>query len=209
MKKTLILIAMLAVAFSASAQDKKDQDPKERFFKAKVKEMVYHLDITDEQKPEFVKVYKAYTEAIREVSGQNKPGRPMPPKDGFKKGEKPQADAPKPKHERKQMTTEEAVKNVKDRLERQTKAAAENAERQAKANKVKLQYVDEFAKVLTPEQLNRFFMVEQQINQKLRNRQPGPGMKGFNGRPGMNGQRPNGPRPDGPRPGDNRPAETE
>ena len=133
----------------------------------------------------------------------------MPPKDGFKKGEKPQADAPKPKHERKQMTTEEAVKNVKDRLERQTKAAAENAERQAKANKVKLQYVDEFAKVLTPEQLNRFFMVEQQINQKLRNRQPGPGMKGFNGRPGMNGQRPNGPRPDGPRPGDNRPAETE
>lgn len=205
MKKSLILIAMLLAAFSVAAQDKKDQDPKERFFQRQVKEMVYHLDITDEQKPEFVKVYKAYTEAIREVPPQQRPNRPSPQKDSFKKGKKPRPGQGE-KPERKQLTKEEAAKAVKDRLERQTKFQTENAARQAKINEVKVKYVDKFAEVLTPEQLNRFFMVEQQIQQKMR-------QKGFNGRPGMKGQRPNGPRPgnhpQGPRPNGDRPVETE
>ena len=58
MKKSLFFIAMMLVAFTAYAQDKKDQDPKEKFFQARVKEMVFRLKITDEQKPEFEKVYK-------------------------------------------------------------------------------------------------------------------------------------------------------
>lgn len=186
MKKSLILIAMLLVAFSAAAQDKKDQDPKERFFKAKVKEMVYHLDITDEQKPEFVKVYRAYTD---EVSQLMRDGRQMPPKDQARKGEKPRHEKGE-KPERKQLTKEEAAKAVKDRLEKQTKFQTENAARQAKINEVKIKYVDQFAEVLTPGQLNRFFVVEQQIQQKMRKRQPAPGRQGFNGRPGMNGPRP-------------------
>ena len=67
MKKSLIFIAMLLVSFTMAAQDGKKEDMKEKFFQAKVKEMVYRLDITDEQKPEFVKVYRAYTDAMREA----------------------------------------------------------------------------------------------------------------------------------------------
>ncbi len=185
MKRSLIFIAMMLVAFTAYAQDKKDQDPKEKFFQARVKEMVYRLNITDEQKPEFVNVYRAYSEAMREAMG------PMPKRDGMKKGEKPQAKADKAKPERKKITKEEAVKMEKAKVERQMKA-----------QEVKLQYIDEFAKVLEPEQLVRFFNVEQQIQQKLHSRQQGrPGMKG--GRP--NGQRPGKgqrPAPRGPRPAD-------
>lgn len=184
MKRSLIFIAMMLVAFTAYAQDKKDQDPKEKFFQARVKEMVYRLNITDEQKPEFVKVYKAYSDAMREAMG------PMPKRDGMKKGEKPQAEADKAKPERKKITKEEAVKMEKAKVERQMKA-----------QEVKLQYIDEFAKVLEPEQLVRFFNVEQQIQQKLHSRQQGhgKGMRPGNGpRPGK-GQRP---APRGPRPAD-------
>ena len=181
MKRSLILIAMVLVAFTAYAQDKKDQNPKERFFQARVKEMVYRLNITDEQKPEFVKVYRAYSEAMREAMG------PMPKRDGMKKGERPKADASQAKPERKKITKEEAVKMEKAKVERQMKA-----------QEVKLQYIDEFAKVLEPEQLVRFSGVEQQIQQKLRTRQQG------KGRPGMQGGRPNGQRhgnrPQRPRP---------
>ena len=90
MKKSLFFIAMLLVSFTMAAQDKGNREEmKEKFFQAKVKEMVYRLDITDEQKPEFVKVYKAYTEDMREAFGEGMPNRPMPPKGGMKKGEKP------------------------------------------------------------------------------------------------------------------------
>ena len=181
MKRSLILIAMMLVAFTAYAQDKKDQDPKERFFQARVKEMVYRLNITDEQKPEFVKVYKAYSDAMREAMG------PMPKRDGMKKSERPKADASQAKPERKKITKEEAVKMEKAKVERQMNA-----------QEVKLKYIDEFAKVLEPEQLVRFSGVEQQIQQKLRTRQQG------KGRPGMQGGRPNGQRqgnrPQRPRP---------
>ena len=96
---------------------------------------------------------------------------------------------------------EEAVKLEKGKVERQQKAQA-----------VKLQYIDEFAKVLKPEQLVRFFGVEQQIQQKLNSRQQGR-------KPGVNGQRARGNRPQRPQgnrmqgnrqPGtDNEPAETD
>ena len=145
---------MMLVAFTAYAQDKKDQDPKEKFFQARVKEMVYRLNITDEQKPEFVKIYRAYSEAMREAMGT------MPKRDGMKKGERPKADASQAKPERKKITKEEAVKMEKAKVERQMKA-----------QEVKLQYIDEFAKVL----------------EKLHSRQQG--------RPGMKGGRPNGQRP--------------
>lgn len=174
MKKSFILIAMLLVAFTAAAQDKKDQDPKERFFQARVKEMVYRLNITDEQKPEFVKVYRAYSAAMHEAVGQK------PKREGVQKGENQQKEGNQAKPERRKITMEEAVKLEKGKVERQQKAQA-----------VKLQYIDEFAKVLKPEQLVRFFGVEQQIQQKLNSRQQGR-------KPGMNGQRARGNRPQRP-----------
>ena len=195
MKKSFILIAMLLVAFTAAAQEKKDQDPKERFFQARVKEMVYRLNITDEQKPEFVKVYRAYSAAMHEAIGQK------PKREGMQRGENRQKEGNQAKPERRKITMEEAVKLEKGKVERQQKAQA-----------VKLQYIDEFAKVLKPEQLVRFFGVEQQIQQKLNSRQQGR-------KPGMNGQRARGNRPQRPQGNrmqgnrqlgtDNEPAETE
>ena len=193
MKKSLIFIAMLLVSFTMAAQDNGNREEmKEKFFQAKVKEMVYRLDITDEQKPEFVKVYRAYTDAIKEAYGEGRPSRPMPPKGGMKKGEKPQADQAEAKPERKQLTTEEVVKIEKEKIERQQRVQA-----------VKLQYIYEFAKVLDAKQLSRFFNVEAQIQNKLRAKQQGArhgkGMRPGNGpRPGK-GQRP---APRGPRPAD-------
>ena len=192
MKKSLIFIAMLLVSFTMAAQDGKKEDMKEKFFQAKVKEMGYRLDITDEQKPEFVKVYRAYTDAMREAFGEGRPNRPMPPKGEVKKGEKPQANQAEAKPERKQLTTEEVVKMEKEKAERQQRVQA-----------VKLQYIDEFAKVLDAKQLSRFFNVEAQIQNKLRTKQQGArngkGMRPGNGpRPGK-GQRP---APRGPRPAD-------
>lgn len=193
MKKSLIFIAMLLVSFTMVAQDKGNREEmKEKFFQTKVKEMVYRLDITDEQKPEFVKVYRAYTDAMREAYGEGKPNRPMPPKGGMKKGEKPQADQAGVKSERKQLTTEEVVKMEKEKVERQQRIQA-----------VKLQYIDKFAKVLDAKQLSRFFNVEAQIQNKLRAKQHG-ARNGKGMRPGK-GHRPGkGPRPapGGPRPAD-------
>lgn len=195
MKKSFILIAMLLVAFTAAAQEKKDQDPKERFFQARVKEMVYRLNITDEQKPEFIKVYRAYSAAMHEAVGQK------PKREGVQKGENQQKEGNQAKPERRKITMEEAVKLEKGKVERQQKAQA-----------VKLQYIDEFAKVLKPEQLVRFFGVEQQIQQKLNSRQQGR-------KPGVNGQRARGNRPQRPQGNriqrnrqlgtDNEPAETD
>ena len=195
MKKSFILIAMLLVAFTAAAQEKKDQDPKERFFQARVKEMVYRLNITDEQKPEFVKVYRAYSAAMHEAVGQK------PKREGVQKGENQQKEGNQAKPERRKITMEEAVKLEKGKVERQQKAQA-----------VKLQYIDEFAKVLKPEQLVRFFGVEQQIQQKLNSRQQGK-------KPGVNGQIARGNRPQRPQGNrmqgnhqlgtDNEPAETD
>ena len=185
MKKSLILIAVLIVAFSASAQEKKEGNPQERFFQAKVREMVYRLNITDEQKPEFVKVYRAYTDEMRQAYGEGRPQRPAP-KNDIKKGEKPEKTAAKPdgnekaKPERKKLTKEEVVKIEKEKVERQQRVQA-----------VKAKYIDELAAVLDANQLARFFKVEQQIQQKLRSRQQG------RGKPGMKGNRPQGQRSNG------------
>ena len=177
MKKSLFFIAMMLVAFTAYAQDKKDQDPKEKFFQARVKEMVFRLKITDEQKPEFEKVYKAYTEAVRQAVGaQERPVRKPGDRTQKDKNQKSSADQARP--ERKKLTKEEAIKIEKSKIERQQKL-----------QEVKLQYIDEFAKVLEADQLVRLYSVENQIQQKLHSRQQGRGGQG------MRGGRPNGPRP--------------
>ena len=191
MKKSLFFIAMMLVAFTAYAQDKKDQDPKEKFFQARVKEMVFRLKITDEQKPEFEKVYKAYTEAVRQAVGaqerpvqrregvaQSPEGQSRKPGDRTQKDKNQKSSADQARPERKKLTKEEAVKLEKGKIERQQKL-----------QEVKLQYIDEFAKVLETDQLVRLYAVENQIQQKLHSRQQGRGGQG------MKGGRPNGPRP--------------
>ena len=87
----------------------------------------------------------------------------------------------KERPDKKPETAEAAAAAVKSRLENQNKA-----------QDIRIKYVDEFAKVLTPEQLLRFYEVEAQIQHKLMDRKNGPkdgdrGPKGNGRTPGHPG----------------------
>lgn len=81
----------------------------------------------------------------------------------------------------KAETSEEAAARTKEHIERQQRAQA-----------VRLKYVDEFAKVLSPSQLNRLFEVENQIQRKLMSYKKGgqkpEGRPGQSGKPGQSGR---------------------
>ena len=131
MKKIALTLLLMLPAFLAGAQDKKEEINQD-FFDAKLREYVYELNITDQQKPAFIEVLKRYDDEMHATMG--KPEKPS---------EKP-------------ATSEDAAKRIKARLENQQKALA-----------VRVKYVDEFAKVLNPDQLGRLFEVEGKIQKKL------------------------------------------
>ncbi|MBR5102867.1 MAG: cell envelope integrity protein TolA, partial [Muribaculaceae bacterium] len=134
MKKILINILLVLVAITAMGQTHKADTLNQRVFDAKVREMVYRLNISDEQKPKFIEIYRRYSTDMIAAWGEHKrPSRPT--------------------------TTEEAVDLQKRRLERQQRA-----------QNIRMRYVDEFATVLNATQLNRFYDVENKIQQKLKER---------------------------------------
>ena len=141
MKQMMISALLLFVAMTAGAQGSKQEAINEKFFDAKVSELVYRLDMTDEQKTKFTPIYRRYCEEMRATWGTMQ--RPQ-------KGQKPQTD-------------EEKLARTKQKMERQQKAQS-----------VRLKYVDEFAKVLTAQQVNRFFEVESKIQKKLMDRRKHP-----------------------------------
>lgn len=98
MKKILATMLLMLTVLSATAQDNKDQVLNEKYFNAKVSELVYRLDMTDEQKTKFVPIYRRYCEEMRTVMGHRK------------------------KH--KQMTDAERLALTKQRMERQQQAQA-------------------------------------------------------------------------------------
>lgn len=179
MKHYLMLpILLIAAAFSAQAQEKTEVN--EKFFEAQIREYVYQLELSDEQKAAFIPVFKRYSEALKATF--TKPAAPAAEK---AVGEKPA------KGERPHLTKEQAAARLKARIERQQKAQA-----------VRLQFVDEFAEVLEPRQLMRIFEVEKDIQHKVKARQGGPqgGHGGqFHGGPngGNRGQNGGGYRPGG------------
>ena len=61
--------------------------------------------------------------------------------------------------QRLEMTDEQKLQLTKHRMERQQQAQA-----------IRLKYIDEFATVLTAQQVSRFYEVEGQIQRKLMNR---------------------------------------
>ena len=65
----------------------------------------------------------------------------------------------KQKCEHKQLTEEEKLARTKKRMECQQQAQA-----------LRLKYLDEFATVLSAEQVNKFFQVEHNIQKKLKDR---------------------------------------
>ena len=137
MKRFLISLLIGLSALTAFGQEKSDA-VNQRYFEAKIRELVYHLNLTDAQKEAFIPIYRRYNDEMRAVVGERK----MP--------------------ESRPGTSEEAAAVAKARIERQQQAQS-----------IRMKYVDEFATVLEPDQLNRLYEVEGQIQRKLMNRQNG------------------------------------
>ena len=137
MKRFLISLLIGLSALTAFGQDKSEA-VNQRYFEAKIRELVYHLNLTDGQKEAFIPIYRRYNDEMRAVVGERK------------------------KPESRPGTSEEAAAVAKARIERQQQAQS-----------IRMKYVDEFATVLEPDQLNRLYEVEGQIQRKLMNRQNG------------------------------------
>ena len=146
MKRFLISLLIGLSALTAFGQEKSDA-VNQRYFEAKIRELVYHLNLTDGQKEAFIPIYRRYNDEMRAVVGERK----MP--------------------ESRPGTSEEAAAVAKARIERQQQAQS-----------IRMKYVDEFATVLEPDQLNRLYEVESQIQRKLMSRKngdrPGRGPRG-------------------------------
>lgn len=73
MKKAILLFATMAatVALNTVAktdkQDSDEQQTRQKFLEAKVEHMTKKLQLSDEQKTQFVPLYKEYNQAMREV----------------------------------------------------------------------------------------------------------------------------------------------
>ncbi len=138
MKQMIITMLCVLSAMTATAQEQKSNEINQKYFDAKVSELVYRLDITDEQKAKFVPIYRKYNEEMRNVMG---------PRINQKSGE------------RKKPTEEEKLARTKKRMERQQQAQA-----------IRLKYLDEFSTVLSAQQVNKFYEVENKIQKKLLDR---------------------------------------
>ena len=163
MKRIVFTLGIAMMAIAAYGQDNNEKPVNDRFLDAKIREYVYQLELSDEQKAQFVPIYKRYSEEMH--SNMQRHGK------NAKSGEK-------------ELTSEDAVKIVKGRIERQQKAQA-----------VRLKYVDEFATVLEPKQLLKLFEIENGIQQKVMMRKGGQHQGGqYQGgqRPQWGGQRPDG-----------------
>lgn len=148
MKQMILSALLLLVSLSSAAQNAKNDSIQEKFFKAKVRELVYRLDITDAQKPQFVAVYRRYNDEMRAAWGT-----PRPPK--------------------KKETTQEADKKKQDKPRTSTDVAnaqKRKIERLQRAQNVQMKYLDELAKVLDAKQLSKFYEVEGKIQKKLMER---------------------------------------
>ena len=142
----MMTMLLAIVAMTATAQDKKAGEINEKYFDARVSELVYRLDMSDDQKAKFTPIYKRYCEEMRALMGP------------IMKHKKEMKEL-KEKGEKKQLTEEEKLARTKKRMECQQQAQA-----------LRLKYLDEFATVLSAEQVNKFFQVEHNIQKKLKDR---------------------------------------
>lgn len=166
MKQMILAMVLLFSTLSATAQNAKNDSIQQKFFNAKVRELVYRLDITDEQKAKFVSIYRRYNDEMRSLwsSARMKKTNQKP---GEKKGDKKEAQQQKPQPK---VRTSAEVAAAKKKM----------IELQQKAQNIEMKYLDEFAKVLDGRQLNRFFDVEKKIQKKLMERKMHP-----KGKPGQ------------------------
>ncbi len=141
MRQVLITMLLFVAAMTAGAQNDKAAAINEKFFQAKVSEVAQRLEMTDEQRAKFEPVYRRYNNEMRALWGRH-----------------PKRHRSEDGH-REPLTDEQKLQLTKHRMERQQQAQA-----------IRLKYIDEFATVLTAQQVSRFYEVEGQIQKKLMNR---------------------------------------
>ena len=78
MKKIVFILLLAMVGLQATAQGQGNNSSlNERFYQAKLKEIVYRLHITDQQKKKFEPMYRSYCEEMRAL--WNERSRPIKP----------------------------------------------------------------------------------------------------------------------------------
>lgn len=97
MKKLILTLFIGLSAVTAFGQNQ-DEEVNQRFFEAKIREFVYRLQFTDEQRDAFIPIYKRYSDEMRAAMGEWK------------------------KPEGRPETSEEAAARAKARIERQQMA---------------------------------------------------------------------------------------
>ena len=150
MKQTMMTMLLVLVAMTTAAQDKDHKKLRENFFNHKVEELAQTLNMSEEQKEKFVPIYRRYNDEMRAAIGPRKLGERKPPKDCDKKPHK-DCDNKKPA-----LSEEEQLERTKRKMENQQKAQA-----------IRLKYVDEYATVLTAQQVNQLFEVEKDIAKRI------------------------------------------
>lgn len=95
----LIPILLCLVSLPAICQEKAN-DVNNRFFEAKIREFVYRLELTDNQRDAFILIYKRYSDEMRATVGERQQDR------------------------EKAVTSEEAAAKAKEHIERQQRAQA-------------------------------------------------------------------------------------
>ena len=74
MKKITLMILLMIMCITVTAQSSADSGAKinERFYQAKVRELVYRLHITDEQKAKFEPIYRSYCQDMTTLWAERK-----------------------------------------------------------------------------------------------------------------------------------------
>ncbi|MBR5685409.1 MAG: Spy/CpxP family protein refolding chaperone [Muribaculaceae bacterium] len=135
MKRFLFFIIVSVWAVTATALDADNGSINERFYQAKVNELVYRLHISKEQLKKFEPIYRNYCEEMTALWAERK--QPITPN-----------------------TSTKAAAIEKRKMEMQQRAQG-----------IRMKYIDKFATVLTPSQIDKFYDVESEIQRKLRERQ--------------------------------------
>lgn len=133
-KKIFIILLLSVISMTAMAQGNKGTTLNERLYKAKVRELVYRLHISEAQQKKFEPIYRAYCQEMTALWAERK--RPIKP-----------------------STSSDAAAIEKRKIEMQQRAQS-----------IRMKYIDKFATVLTPNQVERFYEVESIIQQKLKER---------------------------------------
>ena len=76
MKRFLLTLLISLSAFAAFGQNQSG-DVNQRYFDAKIREFVYRLHLTDQQRDAFIPIYKRYNDEMRSSIGERE--KPAPP----------------------------------------------------------------------------------------------------------------------------------